>query len=111
MAVIDSPRYGDLFKVTGTITFTGHAADPEDGAIPSGDLSWDLEKCNSVQQSVGGDWDFPTPNQDCTWLESLGTGASVQKAISNPGWYRVWLAATNSAGQQGKVYVDVKVKP
>ncbi|MBI5524779.1 MAG: hypothetical protein HY897_00440 [Deltaproteobacteria bacterium] len=85
--------------------------DPEDGAIPSGSITWDLEQCASVLQSVGGDWNFPTPNQDCTWMESLGNGSSVQRAIANPGWYRVWLTATDGAGQQGRTYVDLKIVP
>jgi glucose/arabinose dehydrogenase len=60
-AVIDTPAAGTLWKVGDVITFSGHATDPQDGALPPSALSWDLvlqhcpSNCHShpVQSYVG----------------------------------------------------------
>ena len=40
--VIDAPASGALWKVGDVITFSGHADDEQDGALPPSALSWDL---------------------------------------------------------------------
>ncbi|GAA0479136.1 hypothetical protein Ade02nite_40100 [Paractinoplanes deccanensis] len=41
-AVIDTPAVGTTWKVGDTLTFTGHATDPQEGALPASRLNWDL---------------------------------------------------------------------
>ena len=40
--VIDTPTAGTTWKVGDTISFTGHATDPEQGTLPASALSWRL---------------------------------------------------------------------
>ncbi|PRX20438.1 glucose/arabinose dehydrogenase [Actinoplanes italicus] len=41
-ATIDTPTVGTTWKVGDTITFTGHATDPQQGALPASRLNWNL---------------------------------------------------------------------
>ncbi|MEU4626169.1 PQQ-dependent sugar dehydrogenase [Actinoplanes sp. NPDC023801] len=41
-AVIDTPVVGRTWKVGDSIAFTGHATDPQEGALPASRLNWDL---------------------------------------------------------------------
>jgi glucose/arabinose dehydrogenase/PKD repeat protein len=41
-AVIDTPAAGTTWKVGDTIAFSGHATDPQEGALPASRLDWDL---------------------------------------------------------------------
>ncbi|BEL03970.1 hypothetical protein Q0Z83_021610 [Actinoplanes sichuanensis] len=41
-AIIDTPTVGTTWKVGDTIAFTGHATDPQQGALPASRLNWDL---------------------------------------------------------------------
>ncbi len=41
-ATIDSPSPTLIWKVGDTITFSGHATDPQDGTLPASALSWTL---------------------------------------------------------------------
>ncbi|BCJ42132.1 hypothetical protein Aiant_27890 [Actinoplanes ianthinogenes] len=40
--VIDTPAAGTTWKVGDTISFTGHATDPQEGTLPASRLDWDL---------------------------------------------------------------------
>jgi hypothetical protein len=87
LARIDSPRWGKRFPTTDTITFTGHADDPEDGAIPSESLSWESD--------IDG---------------YLDTGASLDITGLSPGTHEIWLTATDLDGQEGKVYTEIVIE-
>jgi glucose/arabinose dehydrogenase len=41
-AIIDTPAVGTTWKVGDPIAFTGHATDPQQGALPASRLNWDL---------------------------------------------------------------------
>ncbi|GAA4958563.1 PQQ-dependent sugar dehydrogenase [Actinoplanes utahensis] len=41
-AIIDTPAVGATWKVGDTLAFTGHATDPQQGALPASRLDWDL---------------------------------------------------------------------
>ena len=41
-AVIDTPTAGTTWQVDDTITFSGHATDPQQGTLPASALSWQL---------------------------------------------------------------------
>jgi glucose/arabinose dehydrogenase len=41
-AVIDTPVVGTTWRVGSTITFSGHATDPQQGTLPASALSWQL---------------------------------------------------------------------
>ncbi|GIJ74895.1 PQQ-dependent sugar dehydrogenase [Virgisporangium ochraceum] len=41
-AVIDTPSAGTTWKVGDTVTFSGHATDPQQGTLPASRLNWDL---------------------------------------------------------------------
>ncbi len=41
-AVLDTPTVGTTWKVGDTITFSGHATDPQQGTLPASRLDWDL---------------------------------------------------------------------
>ena len=42
MPVIDTPVVGTTYKAGDTITFSGHATDAEDGALPPSALTWEV---------------------------------------------------------------------
>ncbi|MFI6761413.1 PQQ-dependent sugar dehydrogenase [Micromonospora sp. NPDC050417] len=49
-AVVDSPVAGTTWKVGDTLSFSGHASDPQQGTLPASGLSWRLrmEHCETV---------------------------------------------------------------
>jgi glucose/arabinose dehydrogenase/PKD repeat protein len=49
-AFIDTPLAGTTWKVGDVITFTGHATDPQQGALPASAMNWELriQHCQSV---------------------------------------------------------------
>jgi hypothetical protein len=86
LARIDEPRWGKKFRMGETITFIGHATDTEDGTLLPGALSWTL--------------DPDTP---------LGTGDTINVSTLGVGHQKIWLTATDSDLQEGKVWVEIDV--
>jgi glucose/arabinose dehydrogenase len=88
-AVIDAPPAGTLWKVGDVITFSGHATDGQDGAMPASALSWDLllQHCPSnchthvVQSYVG-----------------VAGGSFVAPDHEAPAYLELRLTATDSGG-------------
>jgi glucose/arabinose dehydrogenase len=88
-AVIDSPAAGTTFAVGQTVSFTGHAADPEDGALPASALRWQLlqyhcytpDNCHihRVQEWNGtAAGSFPAPDHDYpSYLELVLTATDA----------------------------------
>jgi PKD repeat protein len=88
-AVIDAPPSGTVWKVGDVITFAGHAADAQDGALPASALSWDLllQHCPSnchthVVQSFAG----------------VAGGSFVAPDHEAPVYLELRLTATDSGG-------------
>ena len=88
-AVIDSPTSSLTWKVGDTITFSGHASDAQDGALPASALSWSLimhhcftpTDCHTHQiQTVNG----------------VANGSFTAPDHSYPCWLEVQLSATDS---------------
>ena len=88
-AVIDAPAAGALWKVGDVITFSGHASDAQDGALPPSALTWDLvlqhcpSNCHShpVQSYVG-----------------VAGGSFVAPDHEAPAYLELRLTATDSGG-------------
>jgi PKD repeat protein len=88
-AVIDAPVSGTVWKVGDVITFSGHASDAQDGALPASALSWELllqhcpSNCHTHQiQSYAG----------------VASGSFVAPDHEAPAYLELRLTATDSGG-------------
>lgn len=86
LARIDAPLWGRRFRAGRPVTFEGHADDIEDGPVPPESLAW--------ESSLDG---------------YLGLGATLTVSDLSVGHHEVWLTATDSLGQEGKVWVEIDV--
>ncbi|MCI0860101.1 MAG: prepilin-type N-terminal cleavage/methylation domain-containing protein, partial [Chloroflexi bacterium] len=84
-ASIDIPTDGDNFLTTDSITFSGSASDPEDGALFGGSLVWS----SSLGDPIGSGMSFTA---------SLGAGA-----------HTITLTATDSLGASHSTSISVTV--
>jgi hypothetical protein len=87
-AFIDAPDDGDVFIEGTTVTFEGHADDPEDGALAGASLFW-------------------TSSED----GSLGSGAQVDASGLSLGEHDIVLTAVDSQGEQGLASVHIEIAP
>ena len=94
---ITTPVAGTTWKVGDTITFSGSATDPEDGALPASALSWQsiLQHCpaechaHPMQTMSGAGGSFTTPDHEyptyvelkLTATDSAGRSASVSRRL------------------------------
>ncbi len=83
---ITSPADGSTFNKGDTITFTGSATDPEDGALTGSSLVW--------TSSIDG---------------QIGTGESFTKNDLSVGTHTITLTATDSEGATGTASVTITV--
>jgi glucose/arabinose dehydrogenase/PKD repeat protein len=90
-AVIDSPTSSLTWKVGDTISFSGHATDPQDGTLPAAALMWSLimHHCFS-----------PT---DChthlvQTFNGVSSGSVTAPDHQYPCWLELQLTATDSGG-------------
>ena len=99
--VIDTPSAALTWSVDDAITFSGHAADSEDGAIPAADLSWDVvmmhcpADCHEhVVQTFDGvaSGSFPAPDHEY------------------PSHLELRLSATDSAGARTRTSIELMPK-
>ncbi len=99
--VIDTPSAALTWAVDDTISFTGHASDAEDGAIPAADLSWDVvmmhcpADCHEhVVQTFDGvaSGSFPAPDHEY------------------PSHLELRLTATDSAGATTRAAIELMPK-
>ena len=97
-AFVDAPLSTLTWKVNDTITFTGHATDPQDGALPPSALSWQviIHHCPSnchphVYQTFDGvaGGSFPAPDHEY------------------PSYLEIQLIATNSHALTGTASVNI----
>ena len=90
-AVIDTPAADLSFKVGDTVTFSGHATDPQDGTLPAANLSWrvTLEHCyaaDNCHTHAVEDW------------EGVASGSFVAPDHEYPSYLNLELTATDSGG-------------
>src|SRR5215472_10090716 len=90
-AVIDFPSSTLTWKVGDTISFSGHATDAQDGALPASALSWSLILHHCF-----------TPNDCHTHLiqtiNGVSSGSFTAPDHEYPCWLEVQLTATDSGG-------------
>ena len=94
VAVIDAPVPGTTWRVGDTLTFSGHATDPEEGTLPASALSWSLvmNHCSPL----GGCHVHPL--QD---YAGVSGGSFVAPDHEYPSYLELRLTATDSTGLQG----------
>jgi PKD repeat protein len=89
--VINSPAASKLFRVGETITLTGGATDPEDGALPASALTWEVTRHHDththpwVPQTSGNNVPFQAP-------------APEDLTATTNSYLEVFLTATDSRG-------------
>jgi glucose/arabinose dehydrogenase/PKD repeat protein len=93
-AVIDTPATGTTWRVGDTISFTGHATDPQQGTLPASALSWQLrlQHCadaNSCHTHVLQNWtgvasgSFVAPDHEYPSYLELALTATDQDNLSH----------------------------
>ncbi|MDX1675163.1 MAG: hypothetical protein R3314_10255 [Longimicrobiales bacterium] len=85
---IDQPSDTLGFFQGESITFRGHAVDPEDGPLPSGSLGWFSD--------VDG---------------ALGVGSQIVVSDLSSAWHRITLLAEDSDGVLGSASIRIVVQP
>ena len=87
--VIDTPLASDTWVVDQTISFSGHATDPDEGTLPDSALSWELllEHCPDQCHS----------HSMLTWT-GVASGSFPAPDHSYPSFLRLVLRATDSTG-------------
>jgi PKD repeat protein len=90
-AVIDTPAPTLTWKAGDTISFSGHASDPQDGAVPAAGLSWSLilHHCatpTDCHTHAVQDWG------------GVASGAFSAPDHEYPAWIELRLTATDSGG-------------
>jgi hypothetical protein len=90
-AVIDTPAPTLTWRAGDTISFSGHASDPQDGALPAAKLNWSL-----ILHHCATPTDCHThPVQDWTGVAS---GSFSAPDHDYPSWIELQLTATDSGG-------------
>lgn len=96
--VITSPAAGTTYRAGDSFTFTGAGTDPEDGALPPTQLTWEVL--------------FHHDEHTHPFL-SLTSGSSISFTIPTSGevsdnvWYRIHLTAQDSQGLTREVFQDL----
>lgn len=83
---IVAPDDGSAFARGQSITFTCNATDPQDGAVPNGDIRW--------ASSADG---------------QIGIGATIQTALVSAGAHTVTCAATDTDGNVGTDTIGISI--
>jgi glucose/arabinose dehydrogenase/PKD repeat protein len=93
-AVLDTPVAGTTWKVGDTIAFSGHATDPQQGALPASRLDWDLvmhhcsapENCHehAIRSWTGvASGSFEAPDHDYPSYLELKLVATDQEGLTH----------------------------
>ena len=90
-AVIDTPASNPSFKVGDQISFTGHATDPQQGALPASALHWQLQL-----QHCYADDNCHTHNVQ-EW-DGVASGTFTAPDHEYPSYLDLKLTATDSGG-------------
>ncbi len=99
--VIDTPASTLTYAVGDAISFSGHAADPEDGPLQASGLSWTLVTCKTPMTC-------DTQNAQTRTGVSSGTFNAPDSAY--PSSLQLQLTATDSAGAQSTTSVTLQPK-
>jgi glucose/arabinose dehydrogenase/PKD repeat protein len=96
--VIDSPTAALRWAVGQTVSYSGHATDPQDGTLPPSALSWQLinRHCSTAVSC------HTHPVQDVTGVAS---GSFVAPDHEYPSYLELTLTATDSGGLTGSTTV------
>jgi plastocyanin len=91
IATIDSPAGGFTWRVGESISFTGHADDPEDGSLPPAALSWSV-----------GVVHCPNSCHEHPVLDLAGAAGGMFEAPDHtyPSQIQIRLTATDTGGRQ-----------
>lgn len=92
--VIDLPASGTTWQVGDSISFSGHATDAEDGALPASALSWKAV----VQHCTTSTNCHPHELGDPQALIGVSSGQISAPDHSYPSWIDLRLTATDSGG-------------
>lgn len=98
-AVIDTPVAAATYAAGDTVAFSGHATDPDDGALTDDRLTWWVDFHHDAHTHPF------LPGQD---------GPSGSVVIPTTGetsdnvWYRIYLRAVDGAGNADTTYVEVR---
>ncbi len=93
-AIIDTPAVGTTWKVGDTIGFSGHATDPQQGALPAARLDWDLvmhhcsapDNCHehAIRTWTGvASGSFEAPDHEYPSYLELGLTATDQEGLTH----------------------------
>ncbi|MGW4465287.1 PQQ-dependent sugar dehydrogenase [Micromonospora sp. NPDC004704] len=95
-AVLDSPTAGTTWKVGDTLSFAGHATDPQQGSVPAAGLRWRLrmEHCESVGNCH--------THQLQEWT-GVTSGSFVAPDHEYPSYLELELTATDADGLSSTV--------
>ncbi|MCA2217375.1 PQQ-dependent sugar dehydrogenase [Jidongwangia harbinensis] len=127
-AVVDSPAAGSTFAVGETLTFAGHATDPDEGALPASALRWrllqyhcyTLDNCHvhTVQEWNGvAGASFPAPDHEYPSYLELSLTATDSGGLSATTTRRIdprtvdLTFASSPAGLQVAVGSTVQTTP
>jgi hypothetical protein len=103
VGTILTPVAGTHYSAGQTITFTGSAVDPEDGALPASAFSWQVVFHHNTHTHVG-----PSVGPGPTGDAKSGTFVIPNTGeTSTDVWYRLHLTVTDSQGQSSESFVDV----
>jgi glucose/arabinose dehydrogenase len=96
--VIDAPTPSLTWQVGEPIAFTGHASDPEQGALPASALTWELlvQHCPSTCHS----------HTVQTW-EGTGNGSFPAPDHDYPSHLELRLTATDAGGASGTTSIEL----
>jgi PKD repeat protein len=89
-AVIDTPGAGVTYQVGDTIPFSGHAVDPQEGAIPASGLSWQV----LIHHCPGGSCHL----HYLTAPTGVASGSFTIPDHGDESYFEILLSATDSAG-------------
>jgi hypothetical protein len=97
--VIDSPPASLTWKVGDTISFTGHATDPEQGTLPASALSWTLlmQHCPSTCHS----------HTIQSW-PGVASGSSSAPDHEYPSYLELELTATDGQGASASTSIQLQ---
>jgi len=99
VATITSPANQTLYSAGDTIGYTGTASDPEDGALPPGAFTWQIDFHHDTHThpffpattgNTGGSFTIPDTGETATNV-----------------WYRIHLTVRDSGGLTSTTFVDV----
>ncbi len=96
---ITSPPEGSTYRAGDVIQFSGHASDPEQGALNAASLRWKIDFHHNVHTHPGL---IPTSGITEGTYTIPATGET-----SDDVWYRIYLTATDTVGLSKTVFRDI----